>query len=78
MVIAKYLKYEIGTWSDKAENVFAVDLNKFWDLFSDKEKGDKLWTFSSPKKDWMVLKGISGLALVRNKKVVSYILMRIN
>lgn len=40
--------------------------------------GDELWTFASPAESWRHLAGRSGIALVRNKKMVCAIVTLMN
>jgi len=49
-------------------------VNYQWVALKEKlQEGDELWEFRSPSKDWDSLAGREGICIVRDGKVVAYI-----
>jgi hypothetical protein len=60
------------------KNPFGL-LNPQWEALKGKMcPGDEIWTFSSPTETWRKLIGRGGIALVRDGKVISTIITRMN
>jgi len=54
-------------------------VNGLWKAMIAKMKeGDELWEFCSPDESWQDLAGREGIALIRNRQVIDYILTRMN
>lgn len=54
-------------------------LNDRWEtLKASMQAGDALWSFSSPPETWQHLCGRSGIALVRDGKIIDFLVIVMN